>query len=107
MSSVPSRPLPPRNQILRRLFDTCHALAEQWGVDTSFVLIITLVAAYILITILIALLVSLRYLVTAGLITTSVVTGLRWRRDIQGAIANSMGEMTSSDGHDLEVDDVD
>jgi uncharacterized membrane protein (DUF4010 family) len=107
MSFVPSRPVPPRNQILRRLSQTFHALAEQWGLDTSFVLIITLVAAYILITFLIALLVWLRYLVTAGLVTTSVVTGLRWRRDVQGVMANNIDEVTSSDGHGLEVDDLD
>lgn len=67
-------------------------MAQNSGLDTSFVVMIALAGTLVLISVLITFLVWLRYLVAAGLITTSAVTALRWRRGgIEGSIENSHG----------------
>lgn len=71
--------------LLGQLFRAARRYVRNTSVDASFVVIIALVGALILISVVITCLVWLRYLVITGLITTSAVTAIRWKRgDISG-----------------------
>lgn len=101
--------------LLRQLSKAARDLAQKNGLDTSFIVIIALVGALFLISVLITLLVWLRYLVAVGLITTSTVTAVRWRRgEIEGPSENAVQWLPVIDAddstmleHDLEVAEPD
>ena len=109
MSSPPARPIPSRDSSLRQVFETSQILAEQLGLDASFLpVVVSLVGALILITFFITLLVWLRYLVTAGLITTCLVAGIRWnRQEVRGHTISDVHRVIGDDGRGLEIEEPD
>lgn len=86
--------------LIAHLFKRARHLAKQSGLDTNLVLIIGLIGSLILISVIITFLIWLRYLVGVGLITTSVVAGIRWRRGNNAGITWN-GEQGKVD--DLEI----
>ncbi|MCJ1262613.1 hypothetical protein MMC22_002483 [Lobaria immixta] len=89
--------------LVRQLFKAARDLAQHSGLATSFVVMIALAGTLVLISVLITILVWLRYLVAAGLFTTSAVTAVRWRRGgIEGSRENSH-EAPAIDADDLKM----
>lgn len=109
MSSAPARPILSRDSFLRQVCETSQTLAEQLGLDASFLpVVVSLVGALILITFFITLLVWLRYLVTAGLITTCLVAGIRWnRQEVRGHTTGDVHRVIGDDGRGLEIEEPD
>lgn len=109
MPLAPSRQIPMRNSFLGQVFEASQVLAQEWGFDASFLPIVgSLVAALILITLFISLLVWLRYLVVAGLITTCIVAGVRRKKKVvRGPILGDGHGMISHDEHGLEMEEPD
>ena len=100
--------------LLRLLYRRVRDLAQNSGLDSGFIVIIVLAGTLVLSSVLITFLVWLRYLVTAGLITTSAVTAVRWRRRIEGSGDNSARGLPAVDAdtltmleHDLDVEGPD
>lgn len=101
--------------LLIHLYKAARNSAQQSGLDPSFIVMIALVGTLVLISILITFLVWLRYLVAAGLITTSAVAAVRWRRgEIEGSsenVAQGPPAIYADDStileHDLEVAEPD
>lgn len=87
--------------LLGQLYQAARRLARDSRLDPSFIVLIALIGTLFLISVLIILLVWLRYLVIAGLITTSAVTAVRWNRgQIEG-----LSENTGQEPPVIDVDD--
>lgn len=67
--------------LLAQLFKKAKNLAKRSDLDANLLLITGLVGSLVLISVIITLLVWLRYLVAVGLVTASVAAGIRWRRE--------------------------
>lgn len=90
--------------LLKNLFKAGQGLAQNSGLDPSFIVMVALIGALVLISVLITLLVWLRYLVAAGLVTTSAVTAIRWRRgEIRGPSESATQGSLAVDADDLEM----
>ncbi|MCJ1429616.1 hypothetical protein MMC29_007531 [Sticta canariensis] len=87
--------------LLEPLYKAARRFARNSRLDPSFIVLIALIGTLFLISILIMLLVWLRYLVIAGLITTSAVTAVRWKR---GEI-EIMSENAGQEPPVIDVDD--
>lgn len=100
--------------LLRLLYRRARDLAQNSGFESAFIVMIVLAGTLVLSSVLITFLVWLRYLVTAGLITTSAVTAIRWSRRIEGSGDNSTRGLPAVDAdtlpmleHDLDVEGPD
>lgn len=95
----------PLNQrVLRHLYTTARALARKSDLDPSFIVMIALLGSLVLISVLITLLVWLRFLIAAGLVTTSAVTAVRWRRGgIEGSRENAAWRPPALNAVDLAM----
>lgn len=90
--------------LLKKLFKAAQGLAQNSGLDPSFIVMIALAGALVLISVLISLLIWLRYLVAAGLVTTSAVTAVRWRRrEIRGPSENATQGSLAINADDLAM----
>lgn len=109
MPSTPSRHVLIRSSFLQRVFEASQFIAQQSGFDANLLPIVgSLIAALILISLFITLLVWLRYMVMAGLITVCVVGGIR-RKKKEGrwSISSDGHRVISQDEHSLEIEDLD
>ncbi len=66
--------------LILRLLKTAKSLAQRTGLDPSSILMIALAGALVLLSVLITLLVWLRYLVGLGLVAVPIAGVLRWKR---------------------------
>jgi hypothetical protein len=66
--------------LIFRLFKTAKSLAQRTDLDPSTILMIALTGALVLLSVLITLLVWLRYLVGLGLVAVPILGVLRWKR---------------------------
>ena len=79
----------------RQLFKSSQHLAQQIGLDPDYVIVTALIGALVLLSVLITLLVWLRYLVMAGLVVVPVTILLRWRSQgevVEERIATALPE---------------
>ena len=109
MPSAPSHQVQTRNSLLQQLFEVSQVIAQHSGLDANFLPIVgSLVAALILTTLFINLLVWLRYMVITGLITICIGTGVRWnRKEARKSVLDDGCEKISQNEHNLEIEDVD
>lgn len=88
--------------LLGQLYQAALRLWRNSRLDPSFIVLIALIGALFLISVLIILLVWLKYLVITGLITTSAVTAVRWKRgEIEG-----LSESAGQERQDIDVDEL-
>lgn len=109
MSSNPSRKVQTRSSFLQLVFEKSQAVALHLGFDANFLPIVaSLVAVLALTSLLITLLVWLRYLLATGLITFCIVGGVRRkRRERRGLGPRDVFRAIWQGEHNLEIEDVD
>lgn len=66
------------NLLLRKLLETARFYSKSTGLDTTFIVILVLAAALVVISVIITFLIWLRFLIGAGLIITTAYKAIRW-----------------------------